>query len=251
MWGLANRVVNTRRIGVLVHRDVSFIFLAGKQRPDYLTPARFRRENAPEMEKLFQQNVILCALLGMVNLGRIALDETNLKANFGPAVRIWVMDRVMTSEDNLEFLRSKKRRYIISTPKRQLKHSEQAMLGENWEQIRAGLEMKAWPSPDGEATFVLCHGESRSQKEQAIHERFKNRIEKGLVKIAESCRKRKQTVGKIEPGVGRSLGANTQAAGLFKVELKEDKENAGANVQKGGREMNRVRCLMKSPRYRY
>jgi transposase len=81
MWGLANRVVSTRRIEVLSHRDVSFIYLAGGQRPDYRTLARFRRENAPEIEKLFQQTVILCARLGMVNLGHIALDGTKLKAN--------------------------------------------------------------------------------------------------------------------------------------------------------------------------
>jgi transposase len=81
MWGLANRVVSTRRIEVLEHRDVSFIYLAGGQRPDYRTLARFRRESAPEIKKLFQQTVILCARLGMVNLGHIALDGTKLKAN--------------------------------------------------------------------------------------------------------------------------------------------------------------------------
>ena len=81
MWGMANRVVSTRRIEVLVHRDVSFIYLAGGQRPDYRTLARFRRRNAPEIEKLFKQTVILCVRLGMVNLGHIALDGTKIKAN--------------------------------------------------------------------------------------------------------------------------------------------------------------------------
>jgi transposase len=81
MWGMASRVVSTRRIEVLAHRDVSFIYLAGGQRPDYRTLARFRRRNAPEIEKLFQQTVILCVRLGMVNLGHIALDGTKIKAN--------------------------------------------------------------------------------------------------------------------------------------------------------------------------
>jgi transposase len=81
MWGLANRVVSTRRIEVLAHRDISFIYLAGGQRPDYRTLARFRRENTAEIEKLFKQTVILCARLGMLNLGHIALDGTKLKAN--------------------------------------------------------------------------------------------------------------------------------------------------------------------------
>jgi transposase len=150
---------------------------------------------------------------------------TKIESQYGRSERIWVMDRGMLSEDNLEFLQSKKRRYIIGTPKSQLKQFEQAMLGVDWEQIRDGLEVKSCPSPEGEETFVLCRSEARAKKEKAIHERFEQRIEKGLQKIAESCQKRKQTVGKIERRVGRLLGANTRAAGLFQVTVKEGKDN--------------------------
>jgi transposase len=80
-WGMANRVVSTRRIEVLTRRDVSFIYLAGGQKPDFRTLARFRRRNAEVMEGLFKDTVLLCARLGMVNLGHIALDGTKLKAN--------------------------------------------------------------------------------------------------------------------------------------------------------------------------
>jgi len=150
---------------------------------------------------------------------------TKIESQYGRSERIWVMDRGMLSEDNLEFLQSKKRRYIIGTPKSQLKQFEQAMLSADWEQIREGLEVKSCPAPEGEETFVLCRSEDRAQKEKAIHERFEKRIEKGLIKIADSCQKRKQTVGKIERRVGRLLGANTRAAGLFQVNVKEGKDN--------------------------
>ena len=146
-----------------------------------------------------------------------------IESQYGRSGRIWVMDRGMLSEDNLEFLQSKKRRYIIGTPKSQLKNFEQELLSAEWEKIREGLEVKACLSPDGEETFILCRSEARAQKEKAIHDRFEKRIEKGLEKIAESCRKRKQKVGRIERRVGRLLGANTRAAGLFKVEVKESK----------------------------
>jgi hypothetical protein len=72
---------------------------------------------------------------------------------------------------------------------------------------------------------VLCRSEDRAQKEKVIHERFEKRIEKGLTKIADSCQKRKQPVGKIERRVGRLLGANTRAAGLFQVNVKAGKDN--------------------------
>ena len=81
MWGMANRVVSTRRIEVLARRDVSFIYLAGGQKPDFRTLARFRRRNAKEIERLFKETVLLCARLGMVNVGHLALDGTKLKAN--------------------------------------------------------------------------------------------------------------------------------------------------------------------------
>jgi len=81
MWGMANRVVSTRRIEVLARRDVSFIYLAGGGKPDYRTLARFRQRNAGEIKGLLKETVLLCARLGMVNLGHIALDGTKLKAN--------------------------------------------------------------------------------------------------------------------------------------------------------------------------
>ena len=60
---------------------------------------------------------------------------TKIESQYGRAGRIWVMDRGMLSEDNLEFLQSRKRRYIIGTPKSQLKNFEQELLsgrlGEN------------------------------------------------------------------------------------------------------------------------
>lgn len=81
MWGMANRVVSTRRMEVLARRDVSFIYLAGGQRPDYRTLARFRRRNAVEIERLFKETVLVCVGLGMVSLGHIALDGTKLEAH--------------------------------------------------------------------------------------------------------------------------------------------------------------------------
>ena len=81
MWGMANRIVSTRRVEVMTRRDVSFIYLAGGQRPDFRTLARFRRRNANEIKRLLKETVLLCAGLGMVKLGHVALDGTRLKAS--------------------------------------------------------------------------------------------------------------------------------------------------------------------------
>src|SRR5712691_9086447 len=44
-----------------------------------------------------------------------------VEARYGLAQRIWVMDRGMTSEDNLSWLRESGRRYLVGTPKSELR----------------------------------------------------------------------------------------------------------------------------------
>ena len=152
-----------------------------------------------------------------------------IEGQYGAAGRIWVMDRGMISEDNLEYLKEGGRRYIVGTPRSQLRRYEQELLKSDWQQVREGLEVRLCPSPDGKESFILCRSSARAIKEKQIHDRFEKRIEKGLVKLAESCRKRKQRVGVIERRVGRLLGTNSRAAGLYQVDVKE-RAGGGAEV---------------------
>ncbi len=144
-----------------------------------------------------------------------------IEAKYGCAGRIWVMDRGMVSEDNLEYLRAGGRKYIVGTPRSHLRRFEQELLKSDWRQVREGLEVKLCPSRDGKESFILCRSATRAIKEKQIHERFEKRIEQGLVKLVESCRKKKQRVGAVERRVGRLLEANSRAAGLFRVEVRE------------------------------
>jgi len=136
-----------------------------------------------------------------------------IEGQYGAADRIWVMDRGMVSEETVAFLREEGRRYILGTPKSSLRRFEQPLLEEDWETVREGLEVKLCPSSEGEETFILCRSAARREKEQAMHARFEQRLEAGLEKLAESCRKRKHRAGVLE--------RNSRAAGLFRVEVKE------------------------------
>ncbi len=152
-----------------------------------------------------------------------------IEAQYGSAGRIWVMDRGMVSEDNLEYLRAGGRRYIVGTPRGQLKRFERELLMDDWQKVREGLEVKQCPSPDGKESFILCRSAARATKEKQIHKRFENRIEKGLATLVESCRKKKQKVGAVERRVGRLFAVNSRAAGLFRVEVTE-RADRGAEV---------------------
>ncbi len=152
-----------------------------------------------------------------------------MEKQYGKADRIWVMDRGMVSEDNLQFLRSEGRRYIVGAAKSQLRRFEQELLKEDWQKVREGLEVKLCRGEDGEEAFILCRSAARSQKEKAIHERFERKIEEGLSKLSESCQKKKRKPGIIERSVGRLLGTNSRARRLFKVEVRT-REDGGAEV---------------------
>jgi len=130
-----------------------------------------------------------------------------VEVQYGRADRIWVMDRGMVSEANLQFLRSGGRRYIVGTPKSQLRWLERELLAKDWQKIREDLEVKRCPGEDGKEVLILCRSASRGAKEKAMHERFEKRVEEGLIKLREGCRKQKQKLGVVERRVGQAPGS--------------------------------------------
>jgi transposase len=142
-----------------------------------------------------------------------------MERRYGKADRIWVMDRGMISQENIDLLKEDKRRYIIGTPKSMLKNFQAQLLSNDWDKVHEGLEVKRCTSPDGDETFICCRSEQRRKKEQAIHERFEKRIEEGLKKIEASCSKRKCDPITTAQRVGRLLGQNSRAAGLFETNI--------------------------------
>ena len=145
-----------------------------------------------------------------------------MECRYGKADRIWVMDRGMVSQENIELLKEGKRRYIIGTPKSMLKNFAAQIASNDWDTVHEGLEVKRCPCLDGDETFILCRSEDRRKKEQAMHGRFEKRIEEGLKKIEATCSKRKCDAITIAKRVGRLLGLNSRAAGLFETDVIKD-----------------------------
>jgi len=152
-----------------------------------------------------------------------------MERRYGKADRIWVMDRGMASQENIELLRQGNRRYIIGTPKSMLKKFEAQLLSNDWDKVHECLKVKRCQSPDGDETFILCRSQDRRRKEQAMHERFEKRIEEGLKKIETACSKRKCDVVVTAKRVGRLLGQNSRAAGLFETDVKK-RSDGGAKL---------------------
>ena len=147
---------------------------------------------------------------------------TTMEARYGKADRIWCGDRGMMSKENIEFMESGGRQYIIGASKGTLKQFERELLTEDWRTIRDGLEVKMAQSPDGgKETYILCRSRDRREKEKAMHDRFEQRIDEALEKVKASCRKRKWTKETIDRRVGKIMAMNSRAAGLFEIEVKQ------------------------------
>ena len=147
---------------------------------------------------------------------------TKMEAYYGKADRIWCGDRGMMSKENIEFMKSGNRKYIIGASKSTLKKFERQLLQEDWKTIRQGLEVKLCRSPDDEQeTYILCRSQDRKEKEKAMHQRFEQRIDIALKKLKIGCEKRKYKKETIDRRVGSIMAQNSRAAGLFEMEVKE------------------------------
>jgi len=154
-----------------------------------------------------------------------------METKYGKANRVWVMDRGMVSEKNLEFMRESGARYLVGTPKSLLRKFEQHLLDQDWEEVQPGVEVRLCPSP--EETFVLCRSLGRKQKENAIMNRFVTRLEDKLMKLAERAKEGK--IGdrqKVERQIGRLLERNSRAASLFTVTVTEKDARLSIDISK-------------------
>jgi transposase len=152
-----------------------------------------------------------------------------MEARYGIANRIWVMDRGMSSVDNVAWLQETQRRYLIGTAKSELKKWSHALAdAKDWRTVREGVEAKLCAGPDGTETFLLCRSADRREKERAMHERFAKRIEERLASLGrriERSRKRLDREG-IGRQIGRILQANSRAAGRYRVRVEDDDTKA-------------------------
>jgi transposase len=151
---------------------------------------------------------------------------TTMEAKYGKANRIWVMDRGMVSEENLEFMRKSGACYLVGTPKSMLKKFERQLLEGDWEEVQPGVNVKICRSPEGtDETFVLCRSEGRKEKENAILSRFVTRLENKLNHLAQQAEVGKvRDKQKVERRIGRLLEQNSRAAALFDITVTDTKD---------------------------
>jgi hypothetical protein len=224
--------------------DVTSTYFEGKAEGNDKAQRGYSRDQRPDCK---QVNIgLVCTPEGLpvayeVFAGNTA-DVTTveemvelMEGKYGKPKRIWVMDRGMVSEENIDFLRERGARYIIGTPKSQLKAFEAKLLEESdWHEVQSGVEVKLVAHPDGppDEQYVLCRSSARREKELAMLERQRVRLRAQLEKTDASLQRRPaKDAGKIERRIGRWLGRFPAAERLLEVEVQRDAEGRACAVK--------------------
>lgn len=162
-----------------------------------------------------------------------------VKRKYGKARRVWVFDRGIVSEENLEALRRRDGQYLVGTPRSKLKQFDRQLLEGGWQQVRPEVEVKLVSIPHGEEIYVLCRSTARRNKEQAIRSRFSGRMEQALQglekRVAGGKLKDRQ---KIERRLGSIQARHPQVADLY--EAKVVQRTGGLRVEWKRREDRRA-----------
>jgi transposase len=151
-----------------------------------------------------------------------------MEQKYGQAQRVWVLDRGMVSEANLEFLRQRGGRYMVGTPRAMLRQFEEHLVERGWREVQEGVEVKLVPGPGGAETFILARSADRRAKEHAMHERFLTRLEAALVRMqhaAESGRLKDADVAQRR--LGRLQQRYWRAAAAFEIRVERLSKPAG------------------------
>ncbi len=150
-----------------------------------------------------------------------------IRARFGAAERLWVMDRGVPTEEILAELRAddSRVRYLVGTPKGRLTRYEAALAEQPWKQAHPQLRVKLLPQ-DGEL-YVLAESQARIDKERAMRRR---RLKQYWKRLAELTQLKNPTrdelllkLGKAEGVAGKAVAAlvptEVSAAGVLTYHL--------------------------------
>ena len=89
IYAYMNNIYSCRRIEELLKRDIHFIWLAGYNKPDFITINRFRNRVKDEISNVFTQLVLLLAEKGFITLDVEYVDGTKIESKANKYTFVW------------------------------------------------------------------------------------------------------------------------------------------------------------------
>ena len=89
IYAYMNNIFSCRKIEKALLRDIHFIWLAGYNKPDYITINRFRNRVKGEINNVFTQLVLILAEKGFVSLDVEYIDGTKIESKANKYTFVW------------------------------------------------------------------------------------------------------------------------------------------------------------------
>jgi transposase len=214
--------------------DLTSTYMEGAAEKNPMMRRGYSRDHRPDCEQLVIALIVNSEGFPFSyetfdgNRADVSTMETILRMverKYGRARRIWVFDRGIVSEENLQAIRRRGGQYLVGTPRSQMKQFEEELLKDDWTQVRPEVEIKQVAIPQGEETYILCRTAGRKEKEKAIRNRFSARMEDALDRLAKTIAGgRLKDRHKMERRLGRIQANHSQVNDLYEVALRDTPE---------------------------
>lgn len=89
LYAYMNNIYSCRKIEKLLCRDIHFIWLAGREKPDFITINRFRNRVKNEINEVFTQIVLLLSAKGFISLDVEYIDGTKIESKANKYTFVW------------------------------------------------------------------------------------------------------------------------------------------------------------------
>ena len=212
LYAYMNNIYSCRRIEELLLRDIHFIWLAGYEKPDFITINRFSNRVKDELNNVFTQLVLLLAERDFVTLDVEYIDGTKIESKANKYTFVWRK----TVEKNRAKLMEKRRILLqqvdeVIAQEKSFKKKEieftPVMLGELSAELKEALA--AAPAP--------------KSKEEKAQRREKERQIKELDRHRDKLKEYDSRLKQIGP---RNFMSKTDPDATF-MRMKEDAMNNG------------------------
>jgi transposase len=144
-----------------------------------------------------------------------------VERKYGRARRVWIFDRGIVSEENLQRLRRRGASYLVGTPRAQLKSYEHRLLEGDWQSVSGEVEVQLI-AQDNKETYVLARSRARAQKESAMRFRVVRALMRDLIRLRRLLRHgRLKDPEKVLLQLGRLKERHQQAWRYLKISIEE------------------------------
>lgn len=212
LYAYMNNIYSCRKMERAVQRDIHYIWLAAKERPDFVTINRFRNRVKKEINNIFTQVVLVLADKGFITLDVEYIDGTKIESKANKYTFVW--------------------RKTVEKNRAKLQEKIRVLLGQIDDAVaqdKASETDKVDFTPDTLTSLITELQDSLSaEPESADKERQKRRREKKrLVKELEKHRdKLGEYDGRLEQIGERNSMSKSDPDATF-MRMKEDAMNNG------------------------